>query len=118
MAKKKKVRKHAKVSAVAEAVKYTTITAEVFFTDGERQTAPFYKLSDILNYVNQSAAERYADSVRIELFWICFFFAGDVDDLFGKEICCEIYGADPSVYEGYFLFDIDAQFFAEGIEIF
>ena len=68
MAKKKKVCKRGKVSATEDAVKYTTITAEVFFADGERQTATFYKLSDMLKYVNQTAGERYADSVRIELF--------------------------------------------------
>ena len=49
-------------------LRYKQITVEIMYTDGEIATATFYKVSDCFGYIERTVSERYANSVRIELF--------------------------------------------------
>jgi len=68
MAKKKKAAKKKKPTVVNEPLKYKQITAEIVFTDGEIETATFYRPSECFRYIERTVGEHYADSVRVELF--------------------------------------------------
>ena len=49
-------------------IRYKHMTIEILFTDGQVKTATFYDLKDLLNYIEQTVAICYTDSIRIELF--------------------------------------------------
>ena len=49
-------------------IEYKQMTVEILFTDGEMTTANFYTTNECFEYVERSVRERWADSVRVELF--------------------------------------------------
>ena len=49
-------------------VRYKQMTVEIFFTDREVKMGTFYRVKDVLSYIEEGVRSRYTDSVRMQLF--------------------------------------------------
>ncbi|MBN2456850.1 MAG: hypothetical protein JXB29_10025 [Sedimentisphaerales bacterium] len=73
MPKKKKIRrekqnKHQQPDTAERQPKYEQMILEILFTDGQMETVTFYKLEDLVEFMDQTARSRYTDSMRVALF--------------------------------------------------